>query len=499
MAIKFSEISEDFKIKMCISPQAVFVSLNPDDETFEQVVERQEKFLKLPEKIKDKLVAPETAEKIKNICTHYNLQLLQMAPVARVIRSYYFGEVKLDDFAKIIETESKIGKEEAQNIARYITERIINKETEIKNTIRKEKLTIIQAMEKYPQIKRQVLTSTFLIGPNNNLNPIVENWIADYFATVGAGNRDVMKRSSYLYHSKNARGLSGIDRQKLSQILKSLDEGFLLDIDMDKKEIIFNLVSSENRNNLITEININKDSQVLNQKTTFPSKKEDTKSVQNISPVNNKRFVDGFSLGDKKEEDRIIAKQVQESVAKLKDISTQHDPKIVNKKEGVFGFLSGAKKREEFDKKEVETINSSKGKITFTDNQAPERKEEIKHSEKIENKISQPSQVTDKKMVIKHVRGNSWDLGSAHFLKKEKNIDEISNNKTTFNFFKKKDSVDTVKEKAENDMGEGNIKFTFPQQLPVEKEGDKGDDIVDKTKTKSDRFRNFFGRIKPME
>ncbi|NCA94078.1 MAG: hypothetical protein EOM84_02750, partial [Sphingobacteriia bacterium] len=114
----FLKLNKDIQEKICFSPQAVFVTLNPDDETTEQVIDRQDRFIKLPENIKDKLVSHETADKIKAIGAHYNLELLQMAPIARVIRSYYFGEVKLDDFASIIEKESKISKEDAENIAR---------------------------------------------------------------------------------------------------------------------------------------------------------------------------------------------------------------------------------------------------------------------------------------------------------------------------------------------------------------------------------------------
>ncbi|EKE20764.1 MAG: hypothetical protein ACD_7C00491G0003, partial [uncultured bacterium] len=139
--VKFAKLDKKVQMGRCTIPQAVFVTLDPDDETFEQVVERQEKFLKLPENIKDKLVSSETAEKIKTVCAHFNLELLQMAPVARVIRSYYFAEVKLEDFANVIEKESKIGKEEAGNIARYIIDRIINKDVKPQVTVRKEKIT----------------------------------------------------------------------------------------------------------------------------------------------------------------------------------------------------------------------------------------------------------------------------------------------------------------------------------------------------------------------
>lgn len=239
MKIKFSELDKEIQMGRCTIPQAVFVTLDPDDETIEQVMERQEKFLKLPEDIKNKLVSRETAEKIKAIGAHYNLELLQMAPIARAIRSYYFKEVKLDDFADIISRESKIGIEKAQNIARYVKDRIIIRDMSKAIATPTVKMTILQALEKYPEIQNQILTTYPIEIEGQMMRPSIGNWRLDYLGVVGAGNRDVMKRSSYLYHSRNVKNLNVVDRQKLSSVLKSLDEGLVFKIDPEKREVIF--------------------------------------------------------------------------------------------------------------------------------------------------------------------------------------------------------------------------------------------------------------------
>ena len=96
------------------------------------------------------------------------------------------------------------------------------------------------------------------------------------------------------------------------------------------------------------------------------------------------------------------------------------------------------------------------------------------------------------KMVIKHVSGNNWDLGSAHFLEKDSAVKKST---SRFNIFKK----DTDKDLAvtpPTSKREENIKFTFPQQLPVEKENDKTDSAV---KTKTEELGDFFGKIRPIE
>lgn len=248
--MKFNDFSKEMQERMCTFPQSVFATINPDDETDTQVIERQNKFLKLPEAVKDKLVSHETASKIKAIGEHYGLSLLQMAPIARVIRSYYFGEVRLEDMARVIEKESKISKEDAENVSKYLADRIIGKSVSpVVSAIKTEKMTIPKALEVYPNIKNQKITSLPIEIEGENVAPTVDNWIKDYYNIVGAGNKDIVKRSSYLYHSRNVKNLSSNDRQKLSTLLKSLDEGSMIDIAKDTREIFFDArsVQSEER------------------------------------------------------------------------------------------------------------------------------------------------------------------------------------------------------------------------------------------------------------
>lgn len=376
MKIKFAELDKEIQVGRCTIPQAVFVTLNPDDETFEQVVERQDKFLKLSELIKNKLVSHETAEIIKAIGKHYNLELLQMAPIARVIRSYYFGEVKLDDFADVIMKESKISLEDAQNIARHITEKIIKREAPVIAAVPTIKMTIAQAIEKYPEINDQILTNVSIEVDRQMTRPTIKNWTRDYFNVVGPDNRDIMKRSSYLYHSKNVKNLSATERQKLSSLLKSLDEGFLLRVDADKKEIVFD-----------------------------------------SAPVINKSIAGGSIDMGKKEKQPVLQKPTITST----DVEIKKDKMIIEQKE--------------------------------------------------------PSKIKNNGTFINHVQGNKWDLKSAHFIKREE-----------------------FDSKTNDNNNQENIKFSSPQQLPVEKENDLSKPTFkDKEDGKGRSLKNFFGRIGPIE
>ncbi|MFA6183888.1 MAG: hypothetical protein WC682_02170 [Parcubacteria group bacterium] len=375
MTIKFSELNKEIQLRRCVIPQAVFTTLSPDDETDKQVIERQEKFLKLPENIKDKLTSNETVEKIKNVGAHYKLELLQMAPIARAIRSYYFGELKLEDFASVISKESNISLTDAQNISRYIIERVIKRDAAKPVVAQTVKMTISQAMEKYPEIKMQILTSFPIESDGQIVKPTVGNWARDYFTIVGAGNRDMMKRSSYLYHSKNVKNLNTADRQRLSNVLKSLDEGFLFRVDPSKREVIFEGIAP-----------------ALIKKTEAP----------------------------------VYARPILE---KKEETKPDYEKKIVREDE--------------------------------------------------ENKGT----------VINHVQGNSWDLKSSHFVKE--------NNAGTLIGNKKREDFDSINLGENN---QDNIKFSSPQQLPVEKENDLGKpNFRGNQEVENERLKNFFGKIEPIE
>ncbi|HFC76678.1 MAG TPA: hypothetical protein ENJ27_00385 [Candidatus Moranbacteria bacterium] len=238
--MKFAELDKKTQIRLSTIPQCVFVTVNPDDETPKQVMERQDKFLKLSEKIQDKLLSEQVSKKIQQIGEGYNLSLLQMASIARLIRNYYFGDIKEINFANILASEMKIDLQRAEKIVRYVLDTII-KNDELVDEISKIKLTLEQALEKYPKIKSQILTEKMIniSGRPYPVKATISNWIKDYYSVVGAGNRDIMKRSNYLYNSKNTKFLSNEEKKKLATLIKSLDENSLVNINPEKEEIVF--------------------------------------------------------------------------------------------------------------------------------------------------------------------------------------------------------------------------------------------------------------------
>ncbi|MFZ2193561.1 MAG: hypothetical protein WAV31_04935 [Candidatus Moraniibacteriota bacterium] len=239
LEIPFSKLKPDAQKYICVTPYAVFTTLNPDDETVENIKERQGKFLLLPEPIKDKLLS---SEKIQEIGKKYGLTYIQLATIARAIRGYYFGEVKFEQFPLIFSKEINISTDIAQEISQIILNRIIRDDSQEKAyQAQTEKLSLEDALEKYPEIAEQLITSDQikLATTPNLVRPSIKNWLSDYTFNIGVSNRDSIVRGNYLFKNANARQLSSQDREKLALILKSFEEKTLLTINNKIYQIIF--------------------------------------------------------------------------------------------------------------------------------------------------------------------------------------------------------------------------------------------------------------------
>ncbi|HDZ85404.1 MAG TPA: hypothetical protein ENH35_02585, partial [Candidatus Moranbacteria bacterium] len=217
----FNDLTEESKILKTTVPIYTPVTLSPDDETLSQIMERQEKFLKLSEPIKDKLASYKTGEKIQQIGKIFNLELLQMASIARAIRSYYFGEIKLEAIPSLLSKEIGIDIARAQEIAKVANEKIIGSKVQERSPEENlMKLPIGQALQKYPKTGEQPITSSPIKLKHfpAPARPSIKNWIADFHQKMGMEKHGMMERSEYLFNSENAKSLTSAERQKLAYI-----------------------------------------------------------------------------------------------------------------------------------------------------------------------------------------------------------------------------------------------------------------------------------------
>jgi hypothetical protein len=242
MAVKFETLTNNSKILRITVPLFTPVTKNPDAETDEQIMSQHEKFLALPETVKDKLACVEISEKIQQIGKAFNLKLLQLADISRAIRSYYFGELKLEDMPFILAKEMNIDLTRAREITQIIISKIINDRSQEEIYASSlENLTIPEALKKYPFLEEQAITANNIkIQKFQDLvKPSIKNWINDYKTVLGQGIHSSVERSNYLFHSKNAVALSSADRQKLAYLLKCLDENIPVSINKTAKQIVF--------------------------------------------------------------------------------------------------------------------------------------------------------------------------------------------------------------------------------------------------------------------
>jgi len=233
-----SELQE----KAYTTPLSVSKTKDYANQSSRDIYAIQEKFLTLPENIKDKLVSHETSNKIQEIGKKYNLQLLQLADISRAIRSYYFGEIHLEDFPSILYKEMGVDLNTAKEISQIVIQKIINDDSQERAyQAQLAKISIPEALAKYPTVADQFVTSELISIRENqeSVRPSLKNWLADYTYRVGYDAHSSIVRGNYVFQNENTRTLSNDDRQKLTYILKAYDEKTPVTVDTARKQIIF--------------------------------------------------------------------------------------------------------------------------------------------------------------------------------------------------------------------------------------------------------------------
>lgn len=125
---------------------------------------------------------------------------------------------------------------------RVLSEKPIERKASSESAQKKEEhISLREALNKFPNLIEQNITINQLnlrYSPTL-MRPSIRNWITDFRDNLGAGKHSSIDRGNYLFHSENAKKLTSLERQKLSNVLKSLDEGTPLTIDAEKQAIIF--------------------------------------------------------------------------------------------------------------------------------------------------------------------------------------------------------------------------------------------------------------------
>ncbi len=218
------------------------------------ILDRWDAFDLLSETEQKRLLASDVSFVIKSISDQYGISNNGAETISRMVRNIFLKKMSVEKAIDYLLTQiAGMTDENSRNIVNAIFSKIVNAEMlkegfyeqlQAKNT----HITIETALNKYPNIEEQLISSAPLklrISPEP-MRPTVKNWISDYHEQMGPGKHGTFDRGNYLFHSENTKALSSVERQKVSTILKSLDENTLLTIDPEKQEVVFEADSDSN-------------------------------------------------------------------------------------------------------------------------------------------------------------------------------------------------------------------------------------------------------------
>ena len=221
-------------------------------------LDKWSKFDKLSPKLRDLLASNELAMLIEFIAKRLNLANEQIADLSRLIRRLFFRELSEEAFSREVSKLFGVSESVGKIIINAIKKLKISNKSVVINKPKTEKLSILEAMDKYEEVANEIVTSDFLIFPDEDKKyvPTVKNWLDLYDLTVGAGKHTSVDRGKFLYSSKNCASLPKEDKNKVSQLLNSRDTGVKLDISLDDHSIIWSEDESDlnDYNALVSQI-----------------------------------------------------------------------------------------------------------------------------------------------------------------------------------------------------------------------------------------------------
>ncbi|HEX8974275.1 MAG TPA: hypothetical protein VF817_02185 [Patescibacteria group bacterium] len=248
-----------------------------------------EKFDSLPESVRNMFASNEPRLALERACFMYGINEDNMDRLAPRIAQIFLGEIQLSQFPLFIAREFNTNENIAKGIAYEIAIKIfvplgsffvniskvveewnfskatplvaediahkrlleiepwiLEEEKEKQKQIQEvqsktEMLALTPALEKYPNLGEQQVSINMLKLPffQALARPSIKNWISDYHAVLGAGKHNSVERGNYLFRSENGKKLTPAERQKLSDMFKSLDEETPLAIDPVEQKIVF--------------------------------------------------------------------------------------------------------------------------------------------------------------------------------------------------------------------------------------------------------------------
>ncbi|HAV11084.1 MAG TPA: hypothetical protein DCX32_00840 [Candidatus Moranbacteria bacterium] len=237
-----SEIIDDYFYPM-LAPE-----VDGKIDTDEAILERWDKYDLLSEDNKAVLISDQTAIKLQALNIKFSFSKKVSAEISGIVRGIFFGEVNIENLPQEIKRRTFV--DEIESIAiKSIIENIIYSRSEIVKKKKEEKinLPLDLALKKFPKLGEQLITSAPLklrVFPEM-VKPSVKNWIADYHDALGREKHGTIERGNYLFHGENTKRLTSLERRRLAEVLKSLDDGSEIPIDSQSQKIVFESKAQE--------------------------------------------------------------------------------------------------------------------------------------------------------------------------------------------------------------------------------------------------------------
>ncbi len=233
-------MNDNMKQAVAVSPLIVPIC---EKETDQQRQQRWKKNGSLSKLDKELLSSDFTLDSIEELQDSLKLDLEQTSEISRTVRDLVWGETKKEQLDEILAKKfSKNSPEEIAKIKDVILKILAQKpEDSSGENDSANKMSLIEAMREFPGLGEQLITSNplKLRAFTEMVKPSIKNWIVDYHDNVGNGKHEMMQRGNFLFHGENTKRLDSGDRDRLTLILKSLDDGDKLPIDKVGKKIIF--------------------------------------------------------------------------------------------------------------------------------------------------------------------------------------------------------------------------------------------------------------------
>jgi len=262
-------------------------------------------------------------------------------------------------------------------------------------------LPIQDALRQYPNLGEQGITNnplklSYFPTP---VRPSIKNWITDFHNNMGPGKHSAMDRSNYLFHSENGKKVTPIERQRLSIILKSLEEKTLLKIDSEKQAIVFenNEQPVVNKQQSVISVSQEMGERKTNFKTTNDTEQKDI--FQRYVPQAIKKPQPIFST--KIEEERKVQRSIQDENY-FKNVG----PKTNSRGDSYFNNFASIRDRNSSDQK----ADSAGGSVSFSSSQKlpVEQATSAAKTEEIKSNLRKPDmQSTPPKRFQQH---SQWQM-----------------------------------------------------------------------------------------